>query len=282
MGVSHGLRDRAALSPDRDHVDVVLHEAVGPDPHAELLGETVEPGEIGSTVVVGAKHAPAVIAAVCDVKGPIFQHDPCESRHSGRVAPRGRPRTEGNLARSAAGIKLRCPVLLRGPQLALLRPRNPALVHVPLAVQTGGTSASCAKEVADLGVHDGRIGHRARDFHPQQLAKPKAHTMDRFLDGRLGHLELFCKVRIGSIRLALGQRRREKFEQPPAARGRELVLQRCVRPPENDPDPAALERPLGCLAVDQLGLESSLRVVDLAGQGFPPPPRLAARSAFTR
>jgi hypothetical protein len=85
MGVSQGLRDRAALFSDSDQVDVVAHQTVSPDQHAELLGETVEQADVGSAIVVGAKQAFAVIAAVCEVKRPGFQHDPCESRHLGRV-----------------------------------------------------------------------------------------------------------------------------------------------------------------------------------------------------
>ncbi len=94
MGVSQSFRDRTALFSDSDQVDMVAHQAVSPNQHAELLGETVERAQIGSAIFVGAKHTLAVIATVCDVKRPVLQHDPCESRHLGGC---GRLGTDNNL-----------------------------------------------------------------------------------------------------------------------------------------------------------------------------------------
>ena len=88
MGVSQGFRDRTALFTDSNQVDVVAHQAVGPDEHVETLREAVEQTEVGSAIVVGSKHAFSVIAAVCEVKRTGFQHDPRESRHLGRPAAR--------------------------------------------------------------------------------------------------------------------------------------------------------------------------------------------------
>jgi len=97
MRVTHGLGDRTALSADSDQVNMVAHQAVGPDRHAELLGEAIEHVEVGAAIFIRAENALAMIAAVCQMKGPPFEHDPRKSCHLGSVVSRERRGADGNM-----------------------------------------------------------------------------------------------------------------------------------------------------------------------------------------
>jgi len=85
MGVPQSLRNGISSRPHCNQVDVIVHKTVGPNRHVELSGVTTEQFEINVTIFVRSKDDLSMVSTVSDVKRPALEHDPCDSRHLGRL-----------------------------------------------------------------------------------------------------------------------------------------------------------------------------------------------------
>src|SRR4051812_3812073 len=73
------------MGGDQDEVDVVRHQAPGPDPGSAPGAEMAEQGQVASVVAVREEDALAAIAALGDVMGQSRQDGAGGSRHGGQT-----------------------------------------------------------------------------------------------------------------------------------------------------------------------------------------------------
>jgi hypothetical protein len=85
VGRRQGRAEPVLACRDEDEMDMVWHQAPGPDRSAALPAEAPQEGEVEGVVVFAEEDALAAIAALGDVVGQSRQDLAGGSRHSGRL-----------------------------------------------------------------------------------------------------------------------------------------------------------------------------------------------------
>lgn len=82
MGPAERLGE-GILPTGRGHkVDVIRHQAIAEDPQAVFSGFFFQEGKINLAVPIDEKHILAVVPALCDMMGPVWDDDSCDPRHN--------------------------------------------------------------------------------------------------------------------------------------------------------------------------------------------------------
>ena len=90
MDVAEGPAQSILVARDRDDVDVIGHQAIGPDRHLRSRGCFGEQVEIERIVPIFEEHPLAPVAPLGDVVRNAWKDDAREPGHSGRLATFGR------------------------------------------------------------------------------------------------------------------------------------------------------------------------------------------------
>src|SRR3972149_1853039 len=90
---------------NHDHVDVVRHQAVGPDVHVPARAPLRHQTDVVLIIFFTEKGLLPAIAPLRDVMGQAWRHDPCESCHAARL---WRPNAGYELRRVAPSARWPC------------------------------------------------------------------------------------------------------------------------------------------------------------------------------